>query len=300
VRHRPAVADIRAAAITEKNSAGHAVLVTGASTGIGYASVAGFVRAGVTVYAGVRTEEDARRVESLGENVRPVMLDVTNAERVADVAARIGSDGAALVATVCNAGVAFGGPLEFVPLDRMRKQLEVNLIGALAVAQATLPMLRETKGRLIFIGSISGRITPPFIGPYATSKAALATLSDALRFELDASHSGVSVVLFEFGDFRTPIWEKGASTIGRVEQGAPPELRRYYGFAVDALRTSILRSHRGAKPVEEAARAIVKAALDPRPRARYRGGSGATLAVLATLIPTRARGKLIRKAMGLP
>jgi NAD(P)-dependent dehydrogenase (short-subunit alcohol dehydrogenase family) len=277
-----------------------AALVTGASTGIGYATVDALSRSGAAVYAGFRKEADAQRLRSLGENVRPVLLDVTKSDEIAAAGEAIRSGGVPLHAVVCNAGIALGGPLEFIPLDRLRYQLEVNLVGALAVAQTTLPMLRETRGRLIFVGSISGRIAPPFIGPYAASKAALATLTDALRFELDSARSGIRVVLFEFGDFRTPIWEKGSSTIGKLELDASPEQRRYYGFAVDAIRGSIERSYRGSTPVETAARAIVDAAFGPRPHERYLLGGGARLAAMAGLIPTRMRGQLLRKAMGLP
>jgi NAD(P)-dependent dehydrogenase (short-subunit alcohol dehydrogenase family) len=202
---------------------------------------------------------------------------------------------------VCNAGVAFGGPLEFMPLERLRHQLEVNLVGALATAQATLPLLRETKGRLIFIGSISGRITPPFIGPYAASKAALAALSDVLRFELDSSGSGISVSLFEFGSIRTPIWEKGRSTADRLERDAPAEQLRYYGFLIDRMKRSLAQEAAHGTDVRVAARAIVKAALGDRPRERYVMAGGAKMAAtMAALLSTRLRGKLLRRVMGLP
>lgn len=277
-----------------------AALVTGASTGIGYATVDALVRAGAAVYAGVRKDADAERLRALGDKVRPVALDVTKSDEIAAAIAGIRGGSVPLHAVVCNAGIALGGPLEFMPLDRLRYQLEVNLVGALAVAQASLPMLRETRGRLIFVGSVSGRITPPFIGPYAASKAALTALTDALRFELDSSQSGVSVTLFEFGDFRTPIWEKGRNTIDRVQNDAPLEQQRYYAYVAAALRNSIERSGQGGTPVEFAGRAIARAALGSPPRARYRLGRGASLAVIASMLPVRARGRLLRKAMGLP
>jgi NAD(P)-dependent dehydrogenase (short-subunit alcohol dehydrogenase family) len=277
-----------------------AALVTGASTGIGYATVEALVKAGAFVYAGVRKETDAARLRQLGQNVCPVALDVTKPEEIAAAVQAIHAGREQLYAVVCNAGIALGGPLEFMPLDRLRYQFEVNLVGALAVAQATLPLLRETRGRVIFVGSISGRITPPFVGPYAASKAALTALSDALRIELDSSGSGVSVSLFEFGDFRTPIWEKGSSSIQRAEDETSAEQRRYYGFAALPLRRSIERSGRGAAPVEKAGQAIARAALGPRPHARYRLGKGASLAVMASMLPVRTRGRLLRKAMGLP
>lgn len=277
-----------------------AALVTGASTGIGFATVDALVRAGAFVYAGFRKEADGQRLRAFGDNVRPVLLDVTKAADIAATVEAVRSQGVPLHAAVCNAGIALGGPLEFMPVDRLRYQLEVNLIGALAVAQAALPFLRETQGRLIFVGSISGRIAPPFVGPYAASKAALTTLTDALRFELDSSGSGVSVSLFEFGDFQTPIWDKGSDSIQRAQEETSEQQRRYYGHAALPLRRSIERSGRGAAPVELAGRAIARAALGPRPRERYRLGRGASLAVMASMLPVRTRGRLLRKAMGLP
>jgi NAD(P)-dependent dehydrogenase (short-subunit alcohol dehydrogenase family) len=288
------------ATVTATNKPARAALVTGASTGIGYATVDALARTGALVYAGFRKDADADRLRELGENVRPVALDVTKSEDIGAAADVVRGGNVPLQAVICNAGIALGGPLEFMPLDRLRYQLEVNLVGALAVAQATLPLLRQTRGRLIFVGSISGRITPPFVGPYAASKAALAALTDALRSELDSSGSGISVTLFEFGDFQTPIWEKGANAIGRLKVDTTPEMSSYYGFAADTIRRSIERSGRGAAPAESAARAIARAALGPRPRARYRLGRGASLAVMASMLPAGARGRLVRKAMGLP
>ena len=277
-----------------------AALVTGASTGIGYATALELLRAGIVVYAGVRKESDAARLQELGSNVRPLMLDVTSDAQIAAAAQRVRGDGVALVAVVCNAGIALGGPLEFMPLDRLRAQLDVNLIGALAVAQATLPMLRESRGRLLFIGSISGRITPPFIGPYAASKAALAALTDALRFELDSSHSGVTVSLFEFGDVKTPIWEKGRTSLDRLEQQASPEQQRYYGNILDPMRNSLKNGGERGMDVAIVAHAICAAAVGARPRDRYLLGVPAKIGALIALLPVHTRGKILRKAMHLP
>lgn len=277
-----------------------AVLVTGASTGIGHATVAALQSPEVVVYAGVRSESDAERLQAAG-NVRPLLLDVTQPDAVTEAAARIRTGGVPLAAAVCSAGVAFGGPLEFMPLDRLRYQLEVNVIGALAVAQATLPMLRETKGRLIFIGSISAHITPPFMAPYATSKAALSALTDALRFELDSSASGVRVVLFEFGNVRTPIWQKGRDSLERHERDATAEERRFYAYAAPAVRASLGREVRDATDAGVIARAIARAAVGRAPRDRYLLGAGAKVgAFAAAVLPVRMRGRLLRKAMGLP
>jgi NAD(P)-dependent dehydrogenase (short-subunit alcohol dehydrogenase family) len=279
-----------------------AALVTGASTGIGYATVAEMLRRGIVAYAGVRSDTDAARLRELQGDVRPLILDVTKGEEIAAAAQRIRDDGVPLAAVVCNAGIALGGPLEFVPLDRLRYQLEVNLVGALATAQAMLPMLRESKGRLLFVGSISGRITPPFIGPYAASKAALAALTDALRFELDSSGAGVSVSLFEFGSIKTPIWSKGESTLQRLEEQASPQQRQHYGFLPAVMRKSLVSEASHGTPVETVARALADAAFGPRPpRERYVMAGGAKAAAfMAAILPVRARGRVLRRVMGLP
>lgn len=279
-----------------------AVLVTGASTGIGYATVRELARAGALVYAGVRNEADAARLRELGSQVRPLALDVTKPDEIAAAAERIRSDAVPLVAVVANAGIALGGPLEFAPLDRVRYQLDVNVLGALAVAQATLPLLRESRGRLLFVGSISGRITPPFVGPYAASKAALAALTDALRFELDASGSGVSVSLFEFGSIKTPIWEKGASSIDRLEAQASPEQQRFYGFLPAVMRKNLAGEARSGADVTDVARLLARVALgNKRPRERYVTAGGAKAgAFVAAVLPVRLRGRLLRRVMGLP
>ncbi len=276
-----------------------AVLVTGASSGIGLAVASALQRGGIAVYAGVRNDEDAARLRALGDRVNPLRLDVTKPEEIAQAAARIRADGLPLGAAICNAGIALGGPLEFVPLDRLRYQLEVNLVGQLAVAQAMLPLLRESRGRLVFIGSIAGRITPPFVGPYAASKAALAALTDALRIELESSGSGVRVSLFEFGDVKTPIWEKGRGSIDRLQQQSSPEQQRYYGSILDPMRRNLKAGTERGMDVDVVARAICAAAVGPRPRDRYLLGVQAKLGALVALLPVRTRGKLLRKAMHL-
>ncbi|MGH7737203.1 MAG: SDR family NAD(P)-dependent oxidoreductase [Candidatus Tyrphobacter sp.] len=279
-----------------------AALVTGASTGIGYATAVELLRAGAVVYGGVRKESDAARLAELGERARPLMLDVTDAVQLASAAQSIRDGGVPLVAVVCNAGIALGGPLEFLPLDRLRHQLEVNLIGALATAQAALPMLRETKGRLLFVGSISGRLAPPFIGPYAASKAALANLTDVLRCELDASHSGVSVSLFEFGSIKTPIWSKGTSSLQRLQEQSGPQERTYYGFLPGILRSNLAQEGQRGTDAAVVGRMLARAALGPRaPRERYVTAGGAKAAAfIAAILPAGARGRLLRRAMHLP
>jgi NAD(P)-dependent dehydrogenase (short-subunit alcohol dehydrogenase family) len=145
-------------------------LVTGASAGIGAATAARLARAGWRVLAGVREEGQAPA------GCEEVLLDVTDAEQVAAAAARVD----ALDGLVNNAGIALAAPLELVPVDELRHQLDVNVVAQIAVTQAFLPALRAARGRVVFVGSIAGRSALPFLGPYAASKHALEAIADSL------------------------------------------------------------------------------------------------------------------------
>jgi NAD(P)-dependent dehydrogenase (short-subunit alcohol dehydrogenase family) len=184
------------------------ILITGTSTGIGQACAARFATLGWRVFAGVRKDEDARSLEEeIGPAVSPVLLDVTDADSINATAGLIESETGdrGLDALVNNAGIVAAGPLEYLPIPELRKQLEVNVVGQLAVTQAVLPLLRRATGRIIMISSISGRVSLPMAGAYGASKFALEALSDALRLEL--RHWGMHVVLIEPGRIETPIWK---------------------------------------------------------------------------------------------
>ena len=193
-----------------------AVVVTGASSGIGAAAAELLAREGFLTYAGVRSPEDGAKIAALHENIRPLRLDVTDRDSIASAAEVVTKSGAPLHGLVSNAGIAVGGPLEFLPVDELRRQFEVNVFGGIAVSQAFLPQLRASRGRIVFVGSVSGRIAVPYLGPYAASKFALRALSDALRAEL--APAGVFVALVEPGSVKTPIWKKGRESRAQLEQ----------------------------------------------------------------------------------
>ena len=160
------------------------VLVTGASSGIGLASALRLARAGWRVYGGVRTAADADELREQG--VEPVELDVTDPAQIASAAAAVGPE---LDGLVDNAGIAVAAPLELVPLDELRRQLEVNVVGQIAVLQALLPALRRVRGRVVLMGSIGGRSALPFLGPYAASKHALEAFADCFASSLRRGRS---------------------------------------------------------------------------------------------------------------
>ncbi len=273
------------------------VLVTGASTGIGYACVQAISYAGFITFAGVRTEADAERVSSLHANVRPLLLDVTIPQQITAAANAIRVSGAPLCGLVNNAGVAVAGPLEYLPLEDFRRQFEINVFGALAVTQAMLPLLRASgNAHVVFMSSVSGQIAPPFIGPYASSKFAVEAMADALRMEF--SPFGIRVSVVQPGNVRTPIWQKGRDAKDDLVRRMPQDAVTHYGEAVDALMRATQREeHSGIEP-DQVARAVLHALTAARPKARYAvGNPPAWQRRLASLLPERARDRLILRSI---
>lgn len=270
------------------------VLVTGASTGIGEATALHLRELGFEPVAGVRRDEDAERLG--GQGLRTVRLDVTDEAQIAAARESVG-DGA-LAGLVNNAGVAVAAPLEFVPLDQLRRQLEVNLIGQVAVTQAFLPALRRAGGRIVNVGSIGGRVALPLLAPYNASKFALEGLSDSLRRELRAQ--GVDVVVIEPGGVKTPIWGKGNELADELTAQMPPEGQRLYGRLIANVRKETLKIERErGLPPRAVAEVIGRALTADRPRTRYVvGGEAKVRAQLARLLPDRAMDRLIGRALG--
>src|SRR3954471_14417569 len=167
-----------------------AVVITGASTGIGATCAAHLSSLGFRVFAGVRKPEDAERAREAGHE--PLTIDVTDPESIRSAVEQVGD--APLSGLVNNAGIAVAGPLEFIPIDEFRRQLDVNVVGQVAVTQAFLPALRRSRGRVVFVGSIAGRSALPFLGAYAASKFAVEAVTDALRVELRPWGIDVAVV----------------------------------------------------------------------------------------------------------
>ena len=270
------------------------VLVTGASTGIGEATVLHLKTLGFDAVGAVRKDEDAERLEARG--VRTVRIDVTDAGQIG--AARDELGGAPLAGLVNNAGIAVAAPLEFLPVDRLRQQLEINLIGQMAVTQAFLPALRAGRGRIVMVSSIGGRVSLPLVSAYNASKFGLEGMSDALRRELRGQ--GVDVILIEPGGVKTPIWDKAGELADDMLEEFPPEGERLYGKLIAAVRarTRKLATETGSEPIA-VAEAIAEALTASRPRARYVVGRDAkTRAVMSRVLPDRMMDRLIARALG--
>jgi NAD(P)-dependent dehydrogenase (short-subunit alcohol dehydrogenase family) len=268
-------------------------LVTGASTGIGEATVLHLKTLGFDAIGAVRKDEDAERLE--GRGVRTVRIDVTDADQIAAAREELGD--IALAGLVNNAGIAVAAPLEFVPIDRLRQQLEINLIGQVAVTQAFLPALRRARGRIVNVSSIGGRVALPLAGAYNASKFGLEGVSDAFRRELRGQ--GVDVIVIEPGGVKTPIWRKGGVLADEMLADAPPEADRLYGRMIEAVRARTERIDRetGSEP-REVAEVIGTALTSDRPRARYLVGSDAKLRVrMSRVLPDRVMDRMILRAL---
>jgi NAD(P)-dependent dehydrogenase (short-subunit alcohol dehydrogenase family) len=274
------------------------VLVTGASTGIGEACALRLDRLGHRVYAGVRSEEQGHGLRQRGsDRIVPVLLDVTDQEQIDAAAKQIAEGGGSLDGVVNNAGIARGGPLEYLPLEIWREQLDVNVLGQVAVTKAMLPFIRAAGGRIVFMGSVSGKAATMLMGPYSASKFAIEAIGESLRGELHPWGIGVSVV--EPGAIKTPIWEKGRQEADRVERVLPEEGRTRYARHISAIRKGIdMQDRQGASP-DKVAAAVEHALFSPHPKTRYPVGTDARVqGLLVRWLPDRTREALMRRFAG--
>jgi NAD(P)-dependent dehydrogenase (short-subunit alcohol dehydrogenase family) len=285
----------------QQDSIDRAVVITGASTGIGAACALELDRRGFRVFAGVRTDAATQRLRQQATGrLTPVMLDVTDPASIAEaartVAAAVGDAG--LWGLVNNAGIVVAGPLELIPLEQLRRQLEINVVGPVAVTQAMLPLLRSGRGRIVSVGSLNGRLVVPFLGPYCASKFALEAITDALRLEL--RRWGIAVSVVEPGSVKTPIWEKTEAEADRLAERAGARLDELYGRDLAAFRTMAHRQAEQGMPVQKVVRAVVHALTSRRPRTRYPLGSQTRWAIFAArFLPDRLRDWIVRMAVGL-
>lgn len=275
-----------------------AVVVTGTSTGIGQKCALHLNRLGFIVFAGVRRRADGEKLVSQAQaptNLIPLIIDVTDSTLIAaagqQVAAEIGT--ARLAGLVNNAGVAVGGPLEYLPLVELRRQLQINVLGQVAVTQVFLPLLRQARGRIINISSISGRVAMPFFGPYAASKFALEALTDALRLEVQPW--GIEVISIQPGAIATPIWQKSLHKANELTDGLSGQANDLYGERLAKLEQTVRQTAQRGISAEVVAQVVAQALTSPRPKTRYLVGRDAKLGALALkILPDRLRDWLIR------
>jgi NAD(P)-dependent dehydrogenase (short-subunit alcohol dehydrogenase family) len=278
------------------------VVVTGASTGIGRDAALHLDRNGFRVFAGVRRESDAESLRAAASpRLEPLLLDVTGAAAIAAAAKRVDAEvgSAGLAGLVNNAGIGIGAPIEFLDLDELRRQLEVNVVAVVAVTQAFLPALRRARGRLVNVGSIGGRVSQPIVGPYNASKFALEAISESERMEL--APWGIEVSLIEPGAISTAIWGKTEAYAGTMIGTLPPAAHELYGDGIQAALAILEYQQRVAIPPAATSRAIHHALTAARPKTRYLVGNDARMqAFLARFLPDRWRDALIVRFMKYP
>ena len=265
-----------------------AVLVTGAGRGIGSAIASHLASRGWDVIAGVRNERDILRLTAAG--FTPVMLDVANADHIAALNDSLPDR---LDAVVNNAGVVVGGPMEVVTPQELRRQLEINVVGQIAVTQAVLPRLRESSGRVVFISSLNGKVSFPMFGPYCGSKFALEAVADALRMELLPWN--IAVVIVEPAQTDTDMWRTADTFAEETAAAMPLQTQELYQRHLAGLKKSIPKSQKLAVPATKVAAVVETALTARRPRQRYVVGilPKAQLALINRL-PSRARDRLLR------
>jgi NAD(P)-dependent dehydrogenase (short-subunit alcohol dehydrogenase family) len=279
-----------------------AVVITGASTGIGRAAALHLDSQGFRVFAGVRRAEDGEALRRDGSvRIEPLLLDVTDASAIAAAAKQVDAavGDAGLAGLVNNAGIGIGAPIEFVDLDELRRQLEVNVVAVVAVTQAFLPAIRRARGRIVNVGSIGGRISQPIVAPYNASKFALEAISESERMEL--APWDIEVSLVEPGAIATAIWDKTRSYADTLLPQLPPRAHELYGDGLRAALAAVETQSRAAIPPDAVARAIHDALTAPRPKARYLVGTDAKIqALLVRFLPDRLRDALIVRFMKYP
>ncbi|GHO79730.1 short-chain dehydrogenase [Ktedonobacter sp. SOSP1-85] len=275
-----------------------AVLLTGAAGGIGAATIRRLDALGFQVFAGVRKSSDGERLQrDISVRITPVLLDITDDASIAQAAEivtrAVGETG--LVGLVNNAGIIVEGPVELVPIEEVRKQFEVNVIGHIAVTQAFLPLLRKARGRIINIGAPTGLVSFPYLGMLSASKAALESVTDALRSELRSF--GISVSLIEPGAMQTEIFQKSAASSQQVRQQLSGELLQLYAPALAAVAKTSASQQLENPDVVVAA--IVQALTSRSPKTRYFAGRGTRMIAVLRLLPDRARDGLLLRALGI-
>ncbi|HEX7350172.1 SDR family NAD(P)-dependent oxidoreductase [Brachybacterium sp.] len=273
---------------------GELIVVSGASSGIGKATVRELASRGFHVLAGVRREEDAAAIR--GERIEPVILDVTVGEHVAALASRVSDDAQRrpLRAVINNAGIEINAPVEVLPLEIWREQFDVNLFGPIRIIQALLPALRSSRGRIVNISSVGAEVALPIYGAYAGSKAALESASDALRREVRSQ--GVQVVIVQSGGVKTPMADRSGPLSLELATGMTTRHSNLYGELVAStvkFQSSFLQN---AITAEKAAVKIARIVTAKHPRPRYGlGPDAATTLPLNRVLPTRLMDRIVSR-----
>ncbi|MBM6996515.1 SDR family NAD(P)-dependent oxidoreductase [Paenibacillus sp. DXFW5] len=274
------------------------VVVTGTSSGIGRATAEQLAAEGFHVLAGVRRQEDADKIKR--QNIEPVIVDVTKVDTLKALAERVEQDplGRPLRAVVNNAGIAVNAPLEMVPLDEFRRQIEVSVIGQVAVIQALTPALLNSGGRVVNIGSLGGKVSMAGFGIYSAAKYAMEAINDSLRREM--SSFGLKVIMITPGGVSTGLTEQGIATAERLAKLMTPDQHRRHDRLFDAVKAQAeMWAKDGIRP-EKVAAVISRAIHEKKPRTRYTAGrDSALLTRLVRILPDKLLDRMLCSQMKL-
>jgi NAD(P)-dependent dehydrogenase (short-subunit alcohol dehydrogenase family) len=267
-------------------------VVTGSASGIGRASAERLAGLGYDVIPVMRRDEPLG-----GPVLEPVLLDIGDQAAIGPACQQIlDRTGGRIAALVNNAGINVNGPFEVLPIADWRRQFDVNFFGHLELTQGLLPALLTAGGRIVNIGSVGGRLSVPFLGPYSASKFAMRAWSDAIRLEL-APH-GVRVVLIEPGAIATPMWDKGLASADAMVAELDADLRQRYADQITGARRAAAMAERHAIPVARCAKVVAKAVTTERPRGRYLVGPDAWLQAAISVLPTPMADAVTRRIVG--
>jgi NAD(P)-dependent dehydrogenase (short-subunit alcohol dehydrogenase family) len=273
------------------------VLITGAGRGIGRGIALRMAAKGWQVQAGVRRPEDGERLASDASGaIVPVVLDITDAAAIEALPESIPER---LDALVNNAGLVVDGPIEAIALDDLRRQFEINVVGQVAVTQAVLPRLRDSRGRIVFMSSVSGRFATPWTGAYNASKFAIEGLADSMRMELRPW--GIKVILVEPTSTDTDMWRDALNQLDRTEAALGPEHRQLYAKHLVGMRRTTKVIQKQAVSPERVVDVVEKALTASRPRARYPVGALSKVQLaLGSITPTPVMDVSLARLTGVP
>jgi NAD(P)-dependent dehydrogenase (short-subunit alcohol dehydrogenase family) len=276
------------------------VVITGASTGIGWASAKLLLDRGFRVFGSVRKQADAERMKSeFGANFTPLLFDVTDEAAVLAAAreVRIALNGETLAGLVNNAGIAVAGPVLGLSADEFRRQMEVNVVGPVIATQAFGPLLgadpslKGPKGRIVMISSVAGKNGNPLMAAYAASKHAIEGLSESLRREMMLF--GIDVIIIAPGAVKTPIWSKAEEIDISAYQNSP------FFPALGKIRKFMLQLSETGLPAEKIAEAIAEALTSASPKVRYQLTPDPMRHLMTAVLPKRMVDRIIAKRLGL-
>ncbi len=278
-----------------------AIFVTGASTGIGRATALELAKLGYPVFASVRQKKDADDLQKAASGkLTPVLMDVMDEDSIARARDQIAGalDGKGLWGLVNNAGISFRAPLEYTPLADFRRLYDANVFGLLAVTQAFLPLIRQSRGRIVNVSSLTSLWVTPFHGIYSSAKMAVNGISEALRMEL-LPH-GVKVILMIYGGVQTALWDRVEKATADLACKYPPEFSELYAARQRRAFEYFATAGRSGLLAEQAAEPIIHALTSSKPKRIYLAGPGAKPAsILTKLLPGPLKERFIIKSMGL-